>query len=106
LDTSSGNPTDAQLRFVTYGFSSWIDIADVRVTISEDNGATWNLLFDGINFQPPYDGALSRVSRVGHELIVYVQKTAEWPEFETIQVYFEGHDEFNQVATKATPVVW
>jgi hypothetical protein len=99
-------PTDAALRFTTYCFSSWVDIADVRVHITEDEGDTWILAFDGSDFHAPYDGLNSKIARSGHELIVYIQKTVSWPPQKRIMVKFTGVDEFGQGATKNPPVVW
>jgi hypothetical protein len=105
-DAQKNVDLDVTLKFITYGFTSWIDIADVEVSISEDNGATWNPAFDGINFLAPYDGTYSKVRRDRHNLIFYVQKTDYWPVDETVVIRFVGRDEFGQAATKEAPVVW
>jgi hypothetical protein len=106
VDEQQNVDLDATLKFITYGFSSWIDIADTKVEISEDNGGSWALAFDGSNFQAPYDGGYSKIRRDGHSLIFYIQKTDYWPVDETVIIRFIGHDEFGQAATKEAPVVW
>lgn len=98
--------TSIQLRFVTYCFSSWIDIADTTVDISEDSGFSWNVAFDGENFLSPYDGSNSKIRRDGHSLVYYIQKIAKWAEGQKILIRFTGIDEFGQYASKEAPVVW
>ena len=105
-DQQPNVPRNTQLRFVTYCFSSWIDIADVTIELSEDAGGSWVPAFDGVNFISPYNGANSKVLRDEHSLIFYFQKTALWPEDQKVIVKFSGIDEFGQYATKEPPVVW
>ena len=105
-DEQQNADLDAVLKFTTYCFSSWIDIADCKVEISEDGGGVWAVVFDGTDFQAPYNGGYSKVRRDGPSLIFYIQKTSYWPVDTTVVVRFTGHDEFGQAATKETPVVW
>jgi len=99
-------PLNSELRFVTYCFSSWIDIADITIEISEDDEVTWLPAFDGENFISPYSGPHSKVLRDGHSVIFYIQKLAPWPVNQRVVVRFSGSDEFNQQASKEAPVVW
>ena len=95
-----------QIRFVTYAYSSWVDIADITVEISEDAGVNWVVAFDGENFITPYNGTNSRVLRDGHSLILYLQKIAQWPLNQKVMVRFTGFDEYGQSASKEAPIVW
>lgn len=106
VDQQRNVPVTATLKFITYGFSSWVDIPDVTVEISEDTGNSWSIAFDGADFLSPYDGVLSKIRRQGHSLIFYIQKTSSWPEGQKILIRFTGVDEFGQYASKVAPVVW
>lgn len=97
---------EQQLKFITYCFSSWIDIPDITVEISEDSGGSWLVAFDGTSFVSPYDGANSKIRREGHAINFYIHKTDVWPEGQKVLIRFSGADEFGQDATKETPVVW
>ena len=96
----------AALKFITYCFSSWVDIADTTVEIDEGSTGVWTPAFDGENFLSPYDGANSKVIRDGHNLIFYIHKTDDWPKDQKVLIRFEGQDEYGQVASKEAPVVW
>ena len=111
LDRQRNVPLTQVLKFTTYCFSSWIDLATVAVQISEDAGVTYDFAFNGFVdtslFFSPYDGSLSKVRRTqGHELTFYIQKTSNWPIAKRCYVRFTGNDEFGQQATKVNPVVW
>jgi hypothetical protein len=107
LDASIDVPTNVWLRFDTYLFSSWIDIEDITVEISEDNGATYNLAFDGTVFAAPYDGLNSKVRRPeSHIIRFWIDKAGLWPPEETVKIRFTGVDEFGNVSVKEAPVVW
>lgn len=107
LDGSLNVPTNVWLRFDTYLFSSWIDIENITVEISEDNGATYNLAFDGTTFIAPYNGANSKVRRPdSHTIRFWIEKAGFWPPEETVKIRFTGVDEFGNVSSKEAPVVW
>lgn len=95
------------LAFTTYCFSSWIELSDITVEISEDDGATFNLAFDGAAFFAPYNGGNSKVRRYdGHTIKFIIEKTTLWASNETIHIRFTGTDEFGQLATKVDPIIW
>lgn len=107
VDNSVNNPTNVWLSFVTYCYSSWIELENIQVEISEDNGATYTVAFDGTVFQAPYNGANSKVRRPdSHSIKFWVDKAGLWPSNETVVIRFTGPDEFGNIATKETPVVW
>jgi hypothetical protein len=95
------------LRFFVYGYSSWTDIADISIEISEDEGLSFSPAFDGSAFVAPYDGTNSKIARIGgHTLAIYIQKTADWPIGTKVVIRYTGLDEYGQDATRAVPVVW
>lgn len=111
VDRASNVPLAQVLKFTTYCFSSWIEVATSVVEISEDGGLTFNYVFNGfvnpLVFYPPYDGAQSKVRRPqGHELTFYIHKTSNWPIAQKCYVRYTGNDEFGQQATKTSAVVW
>jgi hypothetical protein len=95
------------LRFFVYGYTSWTDIADITVEISEDAGVTFGPAFNGSAFVAPYDGANSKILRYdGHTLALYIQKTANWPLGEKVVIRYTGLDEYGNDATRVSPVIW
>lgn len=107
LDGSVDVPTNVWLRFDTYLYSSWIDIENITVDISEDNGAVYNPAFDGTVFIAPYNGINSKVRRPdSHTIRFWVHKAGLWAPEETVKIRFTGIDEFGNVAVKEAPVVW
>jgi len=109
-DRSVNNRQDVWLRFTTYCYSSWIATDDILVEISENNGLTYNLAFDGVAFLPPYDVYLGNPSRSfrpdGQQIVFLFFKNGLWPTNQTVKIRFTGTDEFGQQATKETPVIW
>jgi len=107
LDGSVNVPTNIWLRFDTYLFSSWIDIENITVEISEDNGGTYVLAFDGTAFLAPYNGINSKVRRPdSHTIRFWIDKAGLWPLEETVKIRFTGVDEFGNLSVKEAPVVW
>lgn len=107
LDGSVDVPTNVWLRFDTYVYSSWVEIANIAVEISEDNGVTYSTAFDGSSFLAPYNGSNSKVRRPdSHTIRFWIDKAGLWPSEETVKIRFTGTDEFGNVSTKVAPVVW
>jgi len=111
----SSRPVDKQrnvtvsqvLRFFVYNYSSFTDIADIVVRVSEDGGGTFSLAFDSSGFASPYDGANSKIRRQdGHTLAIYLQKTSDWPVASKIVIEYEGADEYGNIATRTAPIRW
>lgn len=96
-------PLETPIKFEVYGFSSVVDIQNIRLEISEDSGITYNPAFDGTVFQAPYTGKFRRPE--GQRLWIYIVKTGLWPIRSRIWVRFTGPDEYGQEATRAIPVV-
>lgn len=106
-DKALNVPVNEWLTFTTYCYSSWIDIEDILLEISEDNGVSYSLAFDGTVFLPPYGGAHSKVRRTdGHTIKFWIEKVGDWPVSETVKIRFTGADEYGQQASKEIPVVW
>jgi hypothetical protein len=111
LDGQRNVPLTQVLKFTTYCYSSWIEIPDSVVEISEDGGLTFEIAFNGFvdpdSFYAPYDGPHSKVRRTqGHELTFYIQKNGNWPIAQKCYVRYTGNDEFGQQATKTNALVW
>jgi hypothetical protein len=95
------------LRFFVYNYSSFTDIADIVVRISEDGGATFSVAFNSSGFASPYNGTNSQIKRYdGHTLAIYVQKTSDWPVASKIVIEYEGVDEYGNTATRSAPIRW
>ena len=106
-DRQRNVPVDQVLRFFVYGYSSWTDIPNITVSISEDAGLSFVPAFDSTGFLAPYDGANSKIIRVdGHTLAVYIDKVGDWPRGTKVVVQYSGQDEYGQDATRVTPVLW
>lgn len=110
----SSRPVDRQrnvsrsqvLRFLVYCYSSWTEIPDVVVRVSEDGGLTFAPAFGPSGFVAPYDGHASNITRYkGHSLVIYIHKTALWPFAEKVVIEYEGVDEYGNSATR-TAVRW
>lgn len=97
-------PLEHFIKFEVYGFSSVIDIPNIRLAVSEDSGETFNPAFDGTDFLAPYTGKIRRPD--GQRLWMYIYKTGLWPVRTKIVVQFEGTDEYGQEATANIPVKW
>lgn len=107
VDYSKNNPRGVIIKFDTYSFSSWVDISDCVVSISEDEGLTYSPAYLGSAFVAPYDGAASKVRRPDSQrLRFYIQKTALWPLRTRILVRLTAYDDFGDAATKVIPVKW
>lgn len=107
VDKSRNNSIYAWIRFVTYCYSSWISVDDVLIEISEDNGASYSVAFDGTAFISPYNGANSRYFRPdGQRLVFLITKNGVWVRGTTVKIRFTGPDEYGQPATKEIPVYW
>jgi hypothetical protein len=107
LDKSKNNAREVILKFDTYAFSSWVEVGDCLVEVSEDGGATYATAYAGVTFVAPYDGAASKIRRPDSQrLRFYIQKTSLWPVKETIVVRMTTFDDFGQAATKVAPVLW
>jgi len=108
----SSTPNDGQhnvlvtqaLKFTTYCFSSFVEIPNIRVQVSEDGGGTFVLAFDGSAFLPPYAGRMCRAD--GQRIVCYLRKMGNWPPNKKIVVRFSGADEFGQEASKVSPRKW
>ena len=97
-------PVTQALKFTTYCFSSFVDIPNTRVFISEDGGATFVPVFDGAAFLPPFTGRIRRAD--GQRLVCYIKKMGNWASNKKIVVRFGGADEFGNEASKVTPRKW
>lgn len=98
---------DQFLKFSTYCFSSWLDLSDLTVEISEDNGASFNIAYSGGAFVASYAGANSKIYRPNsQQLCVIIQKTSLWPDNMRVVIRFTSTDEFGQIATSISPVYW
>lgn len=97
-------PVTQALKFTTYCFSSFVDIPNTRVYVSEDGGGTFTLAFDGSVFLLPYTGRVRRAD--GQRIVCYVQKVGNWPPNKKIVVRFGGADEFENEASKVFPRKW
>lgn len=108
----SSTPNDGQhnvpvaqaLKFTTYCFSSFLDIPNVRVYVSEDGGATFVLAFDGTAFLLPYAGRMRRAD--GQRLVCYLRKLGNWAANKKIVIRLGGADEFGNEASKVFPRKW
>lgn len=112
---SSSRPVDKQrnvpvgqvLRFLVYNYSSFTDIADIVIRVSENAGSTYATAFNSSGFVAPYDGANSQIKRYdGHTLVIYLQKTSNWPVSSKIMIEYEGIDEYGNTATRTAPIRW
>jgi len=107
VDKQRNVPVTQVLRFFVYCYSSFMEIADSRVRISEDGGLTFVPVFGSGGFGAPYNGTHSKVLRYdGHTIAVYIHKTADWPLASKIVIEFVGVDEYGNVATRIAPVWW
>jgi hypothetical protein len=97
-------PVTQALKFTTYCFSSFVEIENIRLEISEDGGGTYAPAFDGISFVPPYSGRVRRPD--GQRITFYIVKASDWPPHEHVLIRFSGADEFEQEATKVPTVKW
>ena len=98
---------DRFLKFSTYCFSSWLDLSDLIIEISEDSGASFNIAYSGGVFVAPYAGVNSKVFRPNsQQLCTIIQKTDLWTDNARIVIRFVGTDEFEQAATSVIPVHW
>lgn len=111
----SSRPSDKQkgvsltqvLRFFVYNYTSFTDIPNIRIRISEDAGATFVAAFDSTGFLAPYDGVESKIQRRdGHTLAIFIQKASNWARATKIVIEYEGEDEYGNVATRVLPVRW
>lgn len=106
-DFSRNNPTDVFLKFDTYCFSSYLSETDCLVEISENNGATYAVAYDGSAFVAPYDGTDSRVCRPDSQRLRFcIQKTTLWPIRTHILVRLTAIDDFGDAVTHVLPVKW
>ncbi len=92
------------IKFEVYCYSSYIDMADMLIEISEDGGTTYATAYDGSTFLAPFSGRIQRPD--GSRIWIYIFNSAPWPPQEEMVVRFSGYDEFNQEATKEIPVEW
>jgi hypothetical protein len=100
-------PVSQVLRFFVYNYTSFSDIADIDIRISEDAGATYAPAFNHTGFLAPYNGAKSQIKRYdGHTLAIYIQKTSNWPVGSKIMIEYEGVDEYGNTATRTAPIRW
>jgi hypothetical protein len=107
IDKQKNVPLNQILKFDTYCYSSWIDIVNILIEISEDGGGTWVPAFDGTSFIAPYNNLRSGVIRSsGHKLTFFIQKISNWLSNSRIVIRFTGTDEYGNSATKVTPVTW
>jgi hypothetical protein len=97
-------PLTQALKFTTYCFSSFIDIENIVVSISEDGGGTFAVAFNGTAFFAPYSGAVRRPD--GQRIVFYIQRTGDWPAGKKIVVRFAGADEYGNPASKTLPKKW
>ena len=98
---------DQFLKFSTYCFSSWLDLSDLTVEISEDSGISFTPAYSGGVFIAPYASANSKVYRPdSQQLCVIIQKTSLWPDNMRVVIRFICTDEFSQDATSTVPVRW
>jgi len=97
------------VNFRIYGFSSRIQKDSLLIEISEDNGVTFNNAYILSAFIAPYNGAKSLIDAHQGESNIFrivIEKTSTWTDEEWIVFRFSAKDEFNQVVSKVTPVVW
>jgi hypothetical protein len=107
VDHQTNVSVNKVIKFETYGFSSWIDIADVLVEISEDDGISYLPAFQYEAFQFPYANNNSRYFRPdGQRLTFMFHKMGRWNSGTRIVIRFTGKDEFGQYASKTIPVTW
>jgi len=97
-------PVTQALKFTTYCFSSFVDIPNTQVSISEDGGVTFVTAFDGTSFLAPYTGRVRRVD--GQRLTYYIQKMGVWPSNQKIVVRCSGADEYGNESNKMLPKKW
>ena len=107
LNHATHVPLSQFLKFTTYCFSSWLDLSDLLIEISEDSGASFNPAYLTGSFQSPYDGTNSRIFRPDSQrLTVMIEKTALWTANTEVIIRFTGTDEFGQAVTSIIPVYW
>lgn len=104
LDGQLRVPVNQVVKFEVYGYSSVIDIPNIRLEISENGGASYSPAFDGTNFLSPYTGKIRRPD--GQRLWIYISKTGNWSIRAEIIIRFTGTDEYGQEATRTVPVKW
>jgi hypothetical protein len=97
-------PTNQILKFEVYCFSSYIDLNNIVIEISENGGSSFVVAYDGSSFLAPFSGRLQRPD--GQRIWIYIVNAVLWPIQEEIIVRFSGYDEFDQEATKEIPVKW
>jgi hypothetical protein len=107
IDKSINVATNEWLSFTTYCYSSWIVLENITVEISEDNGISYAVAFDGTSFLSPYDHVNSKVRRPdSHSILFIIVKAGFWPSAEVVKVRFTGLDEYGNTSTKEVPVFW
>jgi hypothetical protein len=107
LDKSKNNNVDVFLKFETYCFSSFIELDALTVTISENNGMTFNPAYVAGSFVAPYNGTESKVRHSSPQMLAFwIQKTADWPVRTKIMINVSGMDDFGNEVSKTVPVTW
>lgn len=104
VDNATNVALTQALKFEVYSFRSYIDLSNIAVTISEDGGTTYATAYIYPTSYAPYSVRFARPD--GQRLWVYVTKSTNWSYQKEIVIRFTGHDEFNQQASKTTPVKW
>ena len=101
-------PLTQVIRCTTYAATSWIDLENYTVEISEDDGVTYSpaLASDGI-FVYPYNGLRSKIYRKdSHRLVVVFHKRSQWTANTRVVVRVAGVDEFGVDVVQTPTLFW
>ena len=108
VDNAKHVLVDRFLKFTTYCYSSTLDPTStdsVKVEISENNGWTYATVFADDAFALAY--ANSRyLWEGGHRLVFFLKKVTNWAPMSHIIIRVTAIDEYGNVGTKITPVIW
>jgi len=106
-DGQVGVDRDAWLKFSLYMFSSWVNLSDLYLEVSEDGGVIFTPAYDGSDFLAPYNGVTSNIFHESSQVISFIiVKNDLWPPNELIQIRCVGQDNYGQDVTKNPPVTW
>ena len=108
VDNAKHVLVDKFLKFTTYCYSSTLNPVSsdsVKVEISENKGWTYTTVFANDAFALAY--ATSKyLWEDGHRLAFFIKKATNWAPMSHIIVRVTAVDEYGNMGTKTTPVIW
>lgn len=105
IDGSSGAPATQVLEFIVYYYSSVPDIEGVNVDTAVQIELSVN---GGTSFFIPQvpDYTITKRSLDGQRYWFKIIKATPWPRNVWVVIRYRGTDEYGNVVTKVTPVLW